>query len=162
MSSIQIPKHPLARTTELICEELSGECVIYDSRQKKVHRLNPTMTWIWQACTGTANVEAMAEKFERQFNVTGGTEIVPAALHQLESLDLLERPTDLSDVTSVIANAAVSRRTVLGSSLLLPAVVSILAPTPAAAKSGNNGNGNTGNGNGGTGNGNGNGNGGRG
>ena len=86
----------------------------------------------------------------------------PAALLQLESLDLLERPNDLSDMTPVIANAAVSRRTVLSSSLLLPAVVSILAPTPAAAKSGNNGNGGTGNGNGGTGNGNGNGNGGRG
>src|SRR6476620_3532388 len=115
MSHIQIPKHPLARTTGLVCEELSGECVIYDSRKKKVHRLNPTMTWIWQTCTGTESVDAIAEDFERQFNVTGGAEIVPAALLRLESLDLLERPTDLSDMTSVISNAGVSRRTVLGS-----------------------------------------------
>jgi len=135
MSSIQMPKHPLARTTELICEELSGECVIYDSRQKKVHRLNPTMTWIWQACTGTANVEAITEGFERQFNVAGGEEVVLAALLQLESLDLLERPTDVSDVTAVIANEVVSRRTVISASLLMPAVVSILAPTAEAAKS---------------------------
>lgn len=132
----QISKRPSARTSEIVCEELAGECVIYDSLQKKVHHLNPTMTWIWLACTGNDNVEEITQAFERHFNVSNASQVVLRGLTELQSLNLLETPIDLSGVSPAIVYESVSRRTVIvGTSLLMPAVVSVLAPTAAAAKS---------------------------
>jgi hypothetical protein len=128
-------RYPVVRTNHLICEELSGECVVYDGRNKRAHHLNSTLTWIWHRCDGNTSIEALAAAFETQFNVTNGLHVLMTGLEQLEARDLLETPLDIPD--SVIAErAAVSRRSVVvGGSVLMPLVVSILAPTPAAASS---------------------------
>ena len=56
-------------------------------------------------------------------------------LKQLEARDLLEAPLGLPEIAET-SNGAVSRRAmVMAGSLLMPAVTSILAPAPAAAKS---------------------------
>ena len=125
---------PMVRTDQLVCEDVSEECVIYDAREKKAHHLNSTVTWIWQKCDGNTNVEALACSFERQFNVTDGLPVLITGLEQLEARDLLDNPVDLNLLAS--EQAAISRRAVVaGGSVLMPLVVSILAPTPAAAKS---------------------------
>jgi hypothetical protein len=121
--------HPLARRTDVISEEVSGDCIVYDPRRNKAHHLNSTLTWIWNRCDGQTDVESMTESFECQFGTTISTEMLISGLQQLEKCELLEGPIQLPDVASV------SRRSVMAGAVLMPAVVSILAPTPAAAQS---------------------------
>jgi hypothetical protein len=133
--SPQLQTHrPVVRTDQLVCEDVSEECVIYDAREKKAHHLNSTLTWIWRRCDGNTTMEALADTFERQFNITDGLPVLITGLEQLEERDLLDNPADLDLLAA--EQAAISRRAVVsGGSVLMPLVVSILAPTPAAAKS---------------------------
>jgi coenzyme PQQ synthesis protein D (PqqD) len=133
--SPQLHTHrPIVRTDQLVCEDVSGECVIYDAREKKAHHLNSTLTWIWRRCDGNTTIEALADNFERQFNITDGLPVLITGLEQLEARDLLDNPVDLNLLTA--EQVAINRRAVIvGGSVLMPLVVSILAPTPAAAKS---------------------------
>jgi Coenzyme PQQ synthesis protein D (PqqD) len=109
------------------------ECVIYDVRQKKAHHLNSTLTWIWRRCDGNTNIEALADSFAREFHVKDGLPILITGLEQLEARNLLNTSVDLN---LLAAEAAISRRVLIASgSVLMPVVVSLLAPTPAAAKS---------------------------
>jgi hypothetical protein len=126
---------PVVRKDQLICEDVSEECVIYDSRQKRAHHLNSTLTWIWRRCDGNTSIESLAADCERQFNITNGFHVVFTGLEQLDARYLLERPLDINDVMAAEATAVSRRAVVTGGSVLMPLVFSILAPTPAAAKS---------------------------
>ena len=128
-------QRPIVRTDQLICEDVSGECVIYDARQKTAHHLNSTLTWIWYGCDGSTTIEQLAAAFEQQFHVTNGVDAVLTGLEQLESRKLLEHRIEIP-AAMVAENSSVSRRAVVvGGSVLMPVIASILAPTPAAAKS---------------------------
>ena len=133
--SPQLQQHrPIVRTDQLVCEDVSEECVIYDAREKKAHHLNSTLTWIWRRCDGNTTIEALADSFAQEFNVTDGLPVLITGLEQLEARELLDNPVDLNLLAA--EQAAISRRAVVaGGSVLMPLVVSILAPTPAAAKS---------------------------
>jgi hypothetical protein len=122
---------PCARHDDVICEEVSGDCVVYDVRRKKAHHLNATLSWIWNSCDGQTSLETMAEGFERQFGATNSTEVLVSGLQQLERCELLQEPVQLPNIMS----QSMSRRSVMAGTVLMPAVVSIVAPTPAAAKS---------------------------
>jgi hypothetical protein len=125
---------PLARTEDILSEEVSGECVLYDRRRKKAHNLNSTLTWIWQKCDGQSSIEEISAAFEQQFVVTNGLSTVLNGLKQLEACNLLESPIDVAEFAP--ATVPLSRRSVVAAgSVLFPALVSVLAPTPAAAKS---------------------------
>ena len=135
-------ENPLSRKDQVIAEELSGECVIYDSRQKKAHHLNPTLTWIWRRCDGSNSIDAMAAAFENHFDTQNGMEIVLSGLDQLQSCQLLETPITIPCLTADEKNSVSRRAVVMATSILMPAVISILAPTPASAQSPGNGKGN--------------------
>ena len=133
--SPQLHTHrPIVRTDQLVCEDVSGECVIYDAREKKAHHLNSTLTWIWRRCDGNTTIEALADSFEQEFNITDGLPVLVTGLEQLEARDLLDNTFDFNLLAT--EQAAISRRAIVaGGSVLMPLIVSILAPTPAAAKS---------------------------
>jgi hypothetical protein len=133
--SPQLQQHrPLVRTNQLVCEDVSEECVIYDAREKRAHHLNSTSTWIWRRCDGNTTIEALADSLAQEFNVTDGLPVLVTGLEQLETRELLDNPVDFNLLA--VEQAAISRRAVVaGGSVLMPLVVSILAPTPAAAKS---------------------------
>lgn len=126
---------PAVRKDQLLCEDLSEECVIYDGRQTKAHHFNSTLTWIWRRCDGNTSIESLASDFEQQFNVTNGLPVVLTGLQQLDARDLLQSPLDINEVMAAEATAVSRRSVVAGGSVLMPLVFSILAPTPAAAKS---------------------------
>jgi hypothetical protein len=133
-SQANLTLKPLARQTEVISEDLVGECVVYDKRTKKVHHLNSTLTWIWHNCDGNRSVAALASDLENQFKVADGMHFLVPGLEQLESCRLLEPSVDISRLTAG-GSSSVTRRAVVAGSILMPAVVSLVAPTPAAARS---------------------------
>jgi len=132
---LPLNERPMVRRDQLLSEELSGECVVYDRRQNKAHHLNSTLTFIWSRCDGSTSIQAMTTEFERQFSVPNGLDVVLRGVHQLQTRDLLEAPLNLPEVSGTLNTAMSRRAVVVAGSLLMPAVTSILAPTPAAAKS---------------------------
>jgi hypothetical protein len=126
---------PIARKEQIISETVAGEYILYDTRQKRAHRLNPTLSWIWDRCDGNANVEQIAAAFEGEFAVENGIVAVLSGLKQLDNCELLQRPIEIPPLET--SHSPFSRRQIIASgSVLMPVLVSIIAPTPAAAKSG--------------------------
>jgi hypothetical protein len=77
----------------------------------------------------------MATAFNEEFSVADGRQIVLTGLQKLEASQLLENQLEIGEIVAT-ASTLVSRRSVVaGGPVLMPLMVSILAPTPAAAKS---------------------------
>jgi hypothetical protein len=119
------------RRSNLLAEEICGEYVIYDKTTNKAHRLNPALSWIWQRCDGTNAIHLLATQFQQDFQADSGKEVVLDGLRQLELCGLLDPtvPIPLSEPVKI------DRRAILAGTVIWPTVISVLAPTAAAAKS---------------------------
>ena len=116
--------NPVARTKDVLVEELGGECVIYDAQNKKAHNLNPTATWVFRRCDGSTSISEIALRFEQEFSCTNGLELVESAIERLDEANLL-----------VSAQIYSRRSLVTAASALAPVIASMVAPTAFAAKS---------------------------
>jgi hypothetical protein len=126
---------PAKRKHDLLLEHLQGDCIVYDNSNKKVHHLNSTLAWVWNHCDGIQSVHELAAAMSDELGFDNANEIVATSLKQLADANLLE--SNSIDVSALpVPEVLVSRRTVMASAVVIaPAMVSILAPTPAAAKS---------------------------
>ena len=131
---------PLARREELLLRELPDELIVYDLRRHQAHCLNHTAARVFRRADGTRTVAEIAGGLEGEPRVREA--MVRLALDQLAAAGLLEGEdaTSLDTAARVEAAPGRSRRELLqrvgaGAALLLPAVVSVLAPTPADAAS---------------------------
>jgi len=129
-------QYPLARKEQIISETVTGEYVLYDGLQKRAHRLNPTLSWIWDRCDGSASIEEIAAAFQREFAVDNGLDAVLSGLKQLDNCELLQKPLQIPQLEAFHLPELSRRQIIAGGSVLMPVLVSMIAPTPAAAKSG--------------------------
>lgn len=104
----------------LIVEQLNDELVIFDRRSNKAHLLDARAARVFRAAEGGCAVDQLAES-------PSGKAEVQLAVAELQRIGLLA--SDGSQVPRRRALAA------LGTAAALPMIVSILAPTPAAAAS---------------------------
>jgi len=126
---------PRIRQDNVLAEEVQGECVVYDSGSKKAHHLNSTLSWVWKHCDGTHTIEDLTTAMQRDLGGKDASGIVVTGLKQLADANLLE-PKSFDPHYFVPEGPAVSRRSVIaGATIVAPVISSILAPTPAAAKS---------------------------
>lgn len=123
-----------ARKNGLIVKEIDGELVMYDEVNDKAHQLNQTASVVWKHCDGESTVSQIARKLGAETDLAADDEIVQLAIAELRDAGLLEAGAP---------SFAISRRSLIrrlglaaGTALLLPAVTSIVAPTPAMALSG--------------------------
>jgi len=120
---------PAVRRDGIIVRDLADETVVYDRRSHEAHCLNRTAAAVFRAADGTRTVEEIATGLD-----TGPADAVERgaavrlALAELERAGLLDTPSD-----GAASRREVLRRVGKGAALLLPAVVSVLAPTPAEA-----------------------------
>ena len=124
-----------ARSEELIVKELDGELAIYDQRNHRAHELNRTAATVWRHCDGQTSVAEMASAIAADSDLPGDEGIVEIAIGQLAKAGLLDDSDGLG--ASSISRRQVIRRLGLAGSvaLLLPAISTIVAPTPAMAAS---------------------------
>jgi hypothetical protein len=116
---------PKART-DLVLEDVLGECVLYDPKEKRAHHMNQSLSWIWKQCDGMRTLEEIIAGYDQEFG-SGGYAAVRSAMGELEGKHLLEEPLGATlDRRQFAAGAG---------ALTFPALTSILAPTPAMAKS---------------------------
>jgi hypothetical protein len=119
---------PPARRDGLVVRDLSGETIVYDRERHQAHCLNRTAALVFRHADGTRSAHDIAtllgegEPCEHEATVA-------LALEQLSQAGLLDGAEAVRDP----ARRAALRQVGLGAALLLPAIASVLAPTPAEA-----------------------------
>lgn len=126
---------PAARRKNLIVKELPDETLIYDLDSDEAHCLNQTSALVWKHCDGTRSVGALAKLLSAQTGMKVPEEVVWLALDQLEQFKLLREP-----ILKPAHSAGMSRRQLVRSlgiavAVSIPAITTIVAPTPAQAAS---------------------------
>lgn len=117
---------PLARSEDLLIEEVGDELLVYDQHDDRAHCLGPLAASVWRACDGETSADAIAEK------LSSDADSVAMALAQLSDIKLLEGGSvvvggmtrrDLGFRAAKVGAAAAT----------VPLIVSITAPVAEAA-----------------------------
>jgi hypothetical protein len=123
---------PIARTQDLIVEELGDELLVYDRRTDVAHSLNAVATAVWRGCDGATDLDALAAALAPSAGHEDAEALALRALDELREKGLLETPRATAP--------GLSRRQALGriagvgmAAVAAPLIVSAAAPTPADA-----------------------------
>jgi hypothetical protein len=121
--------------SDLVKSTVGEEVVVYDFRTHQARCLNTTAAAVFALCDGTRTPRQMAAELGKQLGAPVNERVVWLSLAKLDECGLFERPLG-------IARTDLRRRALLkkmaltaGLSIALPAVWSIVAPTPAYAAS---------------------------
>lgn len=112
---------PAKRTTDLVVREQSGEMLVLDTRNDRVHCLPADVTRVWDACTGDRTLDQLAAATGLDLAVVAGS------VEQLVDLDLL--------TPNGVDRRHFLRRTALvgGAAISVPLIQTVLAPSAFAA-----------------------------
>ena len=117
---------PLARTEQLVVEEIGDEVLIYDRNNDQAHCLSTEAGAVWRACDGSTTVERLGA------NLGLDHETVARALEELGECGLL----DTGPATGVTRREVTAKFAKVGAAAAsAPLIYSIMAPTPALATS---------------------------
>jgi hypothetical protein len=123
---------PRARREGLVIEEVADELLVYDLERHRAHRLNPAAALVWRACDGRQRVRDVAALVARLLGTPLSAPVVGLAVERLQRSGLME-----PQAAPVRRIPSLSRRELIGvlgiAAAALPAVTSIVAPTPAHA-----------------------------
>jgi hypothetical protein len=123
---------PAARRTGLVVRDLPGELIVYDLDRHQAHCLNRTAASVFRGADGTRGLDELGALLGAGLDRAESQAAVRMALDQLDSAQLLER-SSYAAVEGGLSRRSALRRAGLGAALLLPAVASVVAPTPAEA-----------------------------
>lgn len=124
---------PQARTNDLVMRELPDEMLVYDLKTHKAHCLNQTAALAWKHCDGKSSVTDIASLMEKDMNTPIDEAAVWLAVDRLSKAQLLEEQVIPPAGTPGISRRKALQRIGIGS-LLIPTVLTIVAPIPAMAR----------------------------
>jgi hypothetical protein len=127
--------HPLphARANDIVIRELPDELLVYDLKNHKAHCLNKTAAAVWKYCDGKKSVAELALLVEKDLNTTVDEAAIWLAIERLSKANLLKKQVTVPAGSPRLGRREAMRRLGLGSTLAVPVVLSILAPTAHAA-----------------------------
>ena len=136
---------PVARSEELLIQQVGDELIVYDEENNGSYCLNPMAARVWHYCDGQHTVKDIAKLLEKELDIPGDEDVDTRGLVWL-TLEELERFGLIKEyVKQPIGASGISRRTVIKTGALVggfavgsifPLVQSIVAPTSAMAVSG--------------------------
>jgi hypothetical protein len=122
----------LARHEELVVQELPDEVVVYDLKRHKAHCLNKTAAFVWNHCDGETTITELAKLLEQEAGSPLDEQLVWYTLDKLRKADLLEGRLN-SPLDDGLSRRRMIRR--LGAMIVVPTVISLVAPTAMAQSS---------------------------
>jgi hypothetical protein len=125
---------PAARTDLVTCN-VRDEVVVYDFRSHQARCLNRAAAAVFALCDGTRTPRQMASELSQTLGGPVDEEVVHLALGQLDEGALLDPPLGAGKVDLGRRRLLKKMALTAGLSIALPAVWSIVAPTPAYAAS---------------------------
>lgn len=123
---------PKARRSHLVIKELASETLVYDESNHQAHCLNQTATFVWKHCDGRRSIATLARLMEKEMHAAVSEQTVRFAIKQLEQSRLLEASPSGSAWLPQTSRRELMR-TLGVAAVALPIVVSVVAPTAAAA-----------------------------
>ncbi len=123
---------PRVRDNGLLVRELGGETVVYDLDRHQAHCLNPSAAAVFRRCDGERTRETLVAEVRTELGPEVDEQWLDLALEGLDEAHLLE-PSPAVTPPPGHGRRELLRRAGLGAALLLPAVVSMVAPTPVEA-----------------------------
>jgi hypothetical protein len=120
------------RREGLIVEDLQKETLVYDPKGDRMHCLNPSAALVFRHCDGKTPVSEVSRRLAKNLGGPEDPRLVQLTVQRLSKSRLLEPSVEAP-------GARLSRREVAkalgltGASVLLPLVISVVAPTPASA-----------------------------
>lgn len=124
---------PQTRQNGLLIRELPDELVVYDQEQHRAHCLNRTAALVFRHADGTRTVDDLAHALDPNAAGPEAESAVKLALVQLAAAGLLEGELVQEHPAAGLTRRDVARRFGIAAAILLPAVATVLAPTPAEA-----------------------------
>lgn len=135
MAERTVPARPRARAEGVVVRELPDEVLVYDLDTHRAVCLNSTAARVWRLCDGRRTTADIRKALEKSSGGPVPEELVWLALEQLGRDQLLDarppRPAELAG----LSRRELIKRVGLAAAVALPAVVSVVAPTPAQAAS---------------------------
>lgn len=128
---------PKARVEEIIVQEVEKELLVYDLKTHTAMALNETSAKVWLLSDGKRTVPEIAQALSEKSGSPATDELVEFALGQLSEKDLLEPARNMPRVPDGTSRREALRQIALATSIALPAIASIVAPTAASAQSAN-------------------------
>ena len=136
--------NPIARSDQIIKQEVSDEeTLVYDRVDHMAYCLNSLAAGVWKHCDGQHSIKDIAEIIVAEIDLPEEADpqsAVRYALEELERCNLISSFESTEGVSPQGPASDISRRQVLKAALagaaLFPAIISIVAPTPAMANSG--------------------------
>jgi hypothetical protein len=127
---------PAARLNDLVMTESGDEVLVYDQTVQHIHHLNHVAATVWQLCDGQRGVGEIAAAATSGMSAEVSGDAVKLALRQLDDAKLLD-----GTLASELRGAQHSRRVFMRRAAMVgaaavPAVISIAAPSAAAAQTG--------------------------
>jgi hypothetical protein len=119
---------PVARRDGLLTRDLKDELLVYARDEHRAHCLNRTAATVFRNADGTRSVADLARLLAPQADPAASEAIVGETLDRLAEAGLLQ-----GEPAAGWSRREVIHRVGIGAAVLLPAIVSILAPTPAEA-----------------------------
>jgi len=120
------------RRPGLIVERLEKETLVYDPKVDRMHCLNPPAALVFSHCDGKTSVSEVSRRLAERLGGPADSRLVHLTLRRLSRSRLLESGPD--DRSGHLSRREVAKALGLtGSSLLLPVIISVVAPTPASA-----------------------------
>jgi hypothetical protein len=125
---------PLRREKDILVHELPDETLVYDVKRNKAHCLNRTAALVWRHCDGRTTVTEMARIVHEELSIPPDEQIVWQTLDRFQRARLLSEPVTLPEKISRLSRRDWVRK--LGvAAVLVPAVMTVIAPTSASAAS---------------------------
>ncbi|HEX5580894.1 MAG TPA: hypothetical protein VFX39_04900 [Gemmatimonadaceae bacterium] len=126
--------NPTARRTDVIVQDVGPDTLVYDRLTDTAHSLSTAAGFVYRSADGSRTIEELTSGMSTELGVEPDVQVIEAALWQLEQANLLEAaPQTDSWGRRMSRRQAVQR---FGAALAVAAVTSIVAPTPAMARSG--------------------------
>lgn len=126
---------PRARKEGLEVQDLVDEVLVYDLERHQAHCLNPVASLVWRRCDGRTSLAQVAAILEKRYDFAAAEDIVRFAVERLRKTHLLEEQSAPVSGRAMSSRRELLKKLGLAATVMLPAVTSIVAPSPAHAAS---------------------------
>ena len=126
---------PVSRMANIIVKELDNEVLLYDLSLHKAYCLNRTSALVYQFCDGTNSVAEISDLMSKELKALVSEDVVWLALKQLKRQNLLENAEELTHQVAGLSRRELLKKARLSSIVMLPIIVSVIAPTTVMAAS---------------------------
>lgn len=124
MSNVR--RSPLARSADLVVEEVADEVLVYDLARHRAHSLGATAARVWRRCDGTTAIDDLGADLGLD------ADTVTRALAELAECELLDAST--APVRGTTRRELAIRAAKTGAAVAsVPLIVSVVAPLPVQA-----------------------------